>query len=328
MDEKVAASEPGFSIQHDVRGPWRNYVDELAPLRPEIFEHCLRLCGNIWDAEDLAQDALLRVFSLLGKTDANLENPKGYLKKTATNLWIDTTRRRAREQTLLERENLSETGETEDTAHALDARTAAGQLLQRLHPQERAALVLKDFLDFSLHDVAELLNTSVGAIKSALHRGRARLDERITPAQFGAPDQVLIGTFMDALRNTDLEALKSICATDLVVEMVGGAESRSFEDSKMFFQHAHFVMPELGFGENPNWSIAIYLGEPVVLGFRTLNGVEGINEVHRLKVIQGKISRVRCYCFCPDTLRALSRELGKIALDRPYRSPSPEDYAQ
>jgi hypothetical protein len=41
------------------------------------------------------------------------------------------------------------------------------------------------------------------------------------------------------------------------------------------------VMPALGFGRNPWWKVDEYLDEPIVLGFRTLNGLEGLNEVHR-----------------------------------------------
>lgn len=331
MSDKQPDLGAGFSVQGNVRGVWRSYLDELAPVRPALYQHCCKLTGSIWDAEDLVQDTLLRVFSLLGKIDADLENPKAYLTKTATNLWIDGVRRRTKERAILAVEKSIDDEHDEnpgdDIAANLDASIAAGRLIQKLHPQERAAVVLKDLLDYSLRDTAEILNTTVGAIKSALHRGRSRLDERLEPTRFAAPDKVLVGAFMDALQNTDLQSLKKICAVDLTVELVGGAETRSFDDSQMFFQHAHFVMPELGFGENPHWILTDYLGEPVVVGFRTLNDVEGINEVHRLEVIDGKITRVRCYCFCPDTLRALGEDMGEASLARPYRSPSPEDYA-
>jgi len=59
----------------------------------------------------------------------------------------------------------------------------------------------------------------------------------------------------------------------------------------------------------------------VALGFRTLDGVEGLNEVHRLEETDGRITRVRCYCFCPDTLRLVGERLGIPALAPPYRSP-------
>ena len=311
-----------FSVQGEVRGPWRNYLDALAPLRPGLYRHCVRLTGNIWDAEDLVQDALLRVFSLLGKVDADLENPQAYLFRTATNLWIDWVRRAAREQAWRELEtDPASANMVDQLAAATDAENAAGLLLQKLHPQERAAVVLKDVLDFSLSDTAAQLNTTVGAVKAALHRGRSRLDERMSPAGFQPPDRVLVERFMRALDEIDLQVLQEICAQDLTVELVGGAETVSLETSKAFFQHAHFVMPEIGFGADPRWSLIDYQGEPLVLGYRTLDGFEGINEVHRLDVVDGKIKRVRCYCFCPDTLAALAEELGERVVRRPYRSP-------
>jgi hypothetical protein len=46
-----------------------------------------------------------------------------------------------------------------------------------------------------------------------------------------------------------------------------------------------------------------------------------LNEIHRIEEADGRIARVRCYCFCPDTLRAVAERLGVPALKRPYRSP-------
>lgn len=308
-----------FATQPEVRGPWRKYLDDLMPIRPALYRFCLNLTNNPWDAEDLAQDTLLRVFSALGKTDREIENPKAYLIRTATNLWVDSVRRQVRHQALLELESEEEADSGERKVAASEA---AQQLLRHLYPQERAALVMKDVLGHSLAEVAGTLNTSVGAVKSALHRARSRLgNDGMQPANF-IPGEAIVEQFMLALENSDLNALRSLCAADLHVELVGGAEFHSFEDSSDFFAHAHFVMPEIGFGENPTWKLAEYAGEPVVIGLRTLDGKEGLNEIHRLEVNDGKISRVRCYCFCPDTLRAIADELGIHALERPYRSPS------
>jgi hypothetical protein len=85
------------------------------------------------------------------------------------------------------------------------------------------------------------------------------------------------------------------------------------------------VMPRLGFGEHPRWDVAEYDGEPIVIGFRTLDGIEGLNEVHRLEVLDRQIVRVRTYCFCPETLSVVAEALGYRALPRPYRSPSVGD---
>jgi RNA polymerase sigma-70 factor (ECF subfamily) len=315
--------EQPFSVQPAVRGPWRRYLDALAPLRPELHRYCCRLTGNVWDGEDLAQDTLMRVFALLGKIDADLAEPRAYLIRTATHLWIDRARRRARERAHAEAEQRA----AEPRENALDpaeVREAAGVLFQRLAPRERAALMLKDVFDLSLEETAAMLKTTVGAVKSALSRGRGRLEAAggETPAVGPAPSRELVDRFVKALGGKDLEALRALCSADLTVELVGGAELETFEGSKVFFQHAHFVLPQLGFGENPRWETVLYEGEPVALGFRTLDGVEGINEVHRLEELDGRITRIRCYCFCPDTLRVVGEHLSLPALRRPYRSPS------
>jgi RNA polymerase sigma-70 factor (ECF subfamily) len=311
-----------FSVQPEVRGPWRRYLDALAPLRPELHRYCCRLTGNVWDGEDLAQDALMRVFTLLGKINADLAEPRAYLIRTATHLWIDRTRRLARERAHAEAEQRA----AEAPERALDpaeVREAAEALLRRLAPRERAAVLLKDVFDLSLEETAAMLKTTVGAVKAALSRGRGRLEgaERDARVAGPAPSRELVDLFVKALAGKDIEGLRALCSADVAIELVGGAEFDGFEQGKVFFEHAHFVMPQLGFGEHPRWETALYDGEPVALGFRTLDGAEGLNEVHRLEVLEGRVARIRCYCFCPDTLRAVGEELGLPALRRPYRSP-------
>src|SRR5262249_5281708 len=156
---------------------------------------------------------------------------------------------------------------------------------------------------------------------SALGRARGRLEGRKPLAGLDAPPEV-VHQFATALKNKDLAAMKALCADQVVGELVGGAELATFAKARQIFVHAHMVMPRLGFGEHPRWQVADYEGEPVVLGFRTLDGVEGLNEIHRLEVIDGRIVRVRTYCFCPETLSVVAGSLGLQVLPRPYRSPS------
>jgi RNA polymerase sigma-70 factor (ECF subfamily) len=321
---KSDAAPDAFAGQGDVRRPWRRFLDALAADRPAIHRYCVRLTGNVWDGEDLMQDALARVFSLMGKIDADLENPRAYLIRTATNLWVDRVRRAARERAALA---LERTEAALPAAPAVDAAPAAQTLFQTLHPKERAAIVMKDVLDLSLEEAARFLQMSVSGVKAALHRGRGRLKDARPPAGFDAPPREIVERFMTALRDKELGALKAMCALDLTIELVGGAQSDSFEEGRMFFEHAHMVLPLPGWGAAPRWELAEYEGEPIVLAFRTLDGVEGLNEIHRLDVSDGVVTRVRCYCFAPDTLRAVAAALGLIALDRPYRSPAPEDFA-
>jgi RNA polymerase sigma-70 factor (ECF subfamily) len=318
-----------FANQGAVRGPWRRYLDSLAQYRPDLHRYCRRLTGNVWDGEDLMQDTLVRVFSMLGKIDSNLEYPRAYLIRTATNLWIDRVRRSAREQAILALE-APEPSTPPDTA--AEQRDAARTLFQSLHPQERAAILMKDVFDLSLEETAAMLRTSVGAVKSALTRARGRLEAKRPPANFEAPPPEIVDRFMKALAEKDMATMRALCSDDLTVELVGGAQGDGWAQNRNFFTHAHMTMPALGFGLNPNWRTIDYEGERIVLGFRTLDGIEGLNEVHRLEVSEvengvPRIQRIRCYCFCPETVAEVAREAGVQHLWRPYRSPSWGDVA-
>jgi RNA polymerase sigma-70 factor, ECF subfamily len=318
-----------FAVQAHVRGPWRRYLDALAPLRPDLHRYCCRLTGNVWDGEDLLQDALLRVFGLLGKIDADLENPRGYFVRIATHLWIDQQRRLARDRAW--RAGLSD-GDTEAPAVERHAQThqAASALLTRLPPRERAAVVMRDVLDLSAKESAALLQTTEGAVKAALHRGRERLqNEPADDAPRPLPSPALVDRFLVALAANDMDTMQAICVADLSVELVGGTCLDTFEQSRTFFGHAHMVFPPeyaelartMRLGTHPHWRAVDYRGERIVLGFRTCDGVDGLNEVHRIDEVDGKIARIRCYCFAPDTLALVADELGIPAIRKPYRSP-------
>ena len=318
MAEEVAK----FEVQGEVRGPWRKYIDDLAPLRPELFRYCCGLTGNVWDGEDLLQDVLLRVFGNLGKINADLTHPRAYLVRTATNMWIDRIRRAKLERAYADDAH-QDPPPSDDASQVVDIRAAANSLFLHLAPQERAAVLLADVLDFSLEETASMLKTTSGAVKSALHRGRSRLKAaQVAPAPaLAAAPRDVVDRFVAALTAKDFEAIRALCLADVTIDMVGGAGFDGYAAGKMVVEHAHFVMPDWGFGENPHWQAAIYQGEPIVIGFRTLGGVEGLNEVWRFEEGEGGVSRLRLYCFSPDVLAAVGQELGVPALKRPYRSP-------
>lgn len=68
-------------------------------------------------------------------------------------------------------------------------------------------------------------------------------------------------------------------------------------------------------------------GEWMVVGYRTLDGREAVNEIHRIVESEGVIARVRAYCFCPETLGVVAEQLGRPVVQRrlPHRSPSLPD---
>lgn len=310
-----------FEVQGEVRAPWRKFIDDIAPLRPALFRYCCGLTGNVWDGEDLVQDTLLRVFGHLGKINADLEHPRTYLARAATHLWIDRVRRAGVERR--HAETIEPDAVTDDDpSQALMVRTAASSLFLHLAPQERAAVLLKDVLDFSLEETAAMLKTTLGAVKAALHRGRARLKAtQAAPAAASAVPREIVDRFVAALTAKDFDAIRALCLADVTVDMVGGACFETYEKGKVTIEHAHFVMPQFGMHPHPRWETAIFEGEPVALGFRTKDGAEGLNEVWRFEMGDGGVAKLRLYCFTPNVLDALAKELGMTALPRPYRSP-------
>jgi RNA polymerase sigma-70 factor (ECF subfamily) len=253
----------------------------------------------------------------------DLIHPRAYLVRTATNLWIDRLRKENLQQRDQADELASPSPPEPDASRIVDVRAAASSLFLHLAPRERAAILLSDVLELSLQETAEMLKTTEGAVKSALHRARSRLKAAsVAAATVATAPRDIVDRFVTALNNRDFEAIRALCLADVTVDMVGGAIFDGYEPGKITFEYAHFVKPELGFGENPTWRVAEYLGEPIAIGFRTLDGLTGLNDIWRFEVIEGRVERLRLYCFSPDVLAAVAKELGVPALRRPYRSPS------
>src|SRR4051794_11484305 len=120
------------------RGSWHRFLETYEPLRSDLYRYCRHLTRSPWDAEDLAQDTMARAFVTLGQMGEPPPNPRAWLFRVASNLWLDHLRRRRPEEPLGSREEASV------TTDARAAREAAGTLLAELAPQERAAVVLKD----------------------------------------------------------------------------------------------------------------------------------------------------------------------------------------
>ena len=102
MDQEALTDQTARTL----RTAWFAYVDAIEPLRTPLHAYGLRLTGNVWDAEDLVQETLLKGFAMIGRGDLHgpgspVADARAYLFRTATNLWLDGQRRRARERAIL-----------------------------------------------------------------------------------------------------------------------------------------------------------------------------------------------------------------------------------
>jgi len=106
-------------------------------------------------------------------------------------------------------------------------------LFIKLAPLQRSCVILKDVLGYSLIEISELLDTSVSAIKAALHRGRTRLreladstaEDRI-PLTIEAGEAELLANYIDRFNARDFDALRAMLADDVRLDLIGWAKGR------------------------------------------------------------------------------------------------------
>src|SRR4029453_14684281 len=159
------------------RGPFEArylaFLETIAHLRPRLHRYCSRMTGSVLDGEDVVQEALFQAYRKLETFDD--ARPLGpWLFRIAHNRCIDFLRRRgirdAAESAAAEADSVSP---REAVGPALGK--AVEHLVLALPPKERACVLLKDVLDYSLEEIADLVDSTVGGAKAALNRGRSKL---------------------------------------------------------------------------------------------------------------------------------------------------------
>jgi RNA polymerase sigma-70 factor (ECF subfamily) len=215
---------------------------ELEQYRSELTGYCYRMLGSPFDAEDAVQDALVRAWRSLDGFEGRAAL-RSWLYRIATNVCLDMLRagkRRARpmdlgpsQEPVLENLNtLPEVTWIEPIPDPADVtleretiRLAFVAALQHLPARQRAVLILCEVLNWRATEVAELLETSVASVNSALQRARATLvtaeTERadageVDPGEVdpGEVDAALLDRYVAAFEAYDLDALTSLIRED------------------------------------------------------------------------------------------------------------------
>jgi len=326
----MAQPEIPNQIRDAARAAWHRYIDFLAPFRPELYKYCRRLTGDVWDAEDLVQDTMVRGFAVMNHVHRTIDNPRGYLIRIATNLWLDAIRRRTSEARALGLESVEPRVDLDTKPDTLAVQDAASRLIRMLAPQERAAIVLKEVFDMSLDETAEMLATSVGAVKSALHRGRAVLDESSDgrSSRRAIPSAALVDRFVERLNASDLPGLLALMLDNATIDMPGNLVEvgrKEFEAKGSWLWQAVHVHPDLPHEMRPPKFVnerATFDGEPMLLGFMTHGDSKLLMAVVRFEEEAGCISRIRAYNFSPELIQEVGAKLNLPAGVVPYRFPA------
>jgi RNA polymerase sigma-70 factor, ECF subfamily len=169
----MADPKPLAGFADDICTAWHRYIDVLVPLPPALYGYCHRLTRNIWDAEDLVQETLLRAFGRwrchhLPRDSRLMRLPALYCHQRLDRYAAAARCRGARSHGGPRRYR-STNRSCADIERP--ARDRLPTLATALAPRARGR-VLKELFDMTLEEIANLLPTTTGAVKAALHSGR------------------------------------------------------------------------------------------------------------------------------------------------------------
>jgi RNA polymerase sigma-70 factor (ECF subfamily) len=223
--------------------------DRLEQHRSELIGYAYRMLGSAFEAEDAVQETFLRAWRSFASFEGRA-SLRSWLYSIATNVCLDMLEGRKRRprpmdlgparEPIAENLNVPEVTWLEpmpdsrvlpadgDPAEVADTREtirlAFVAALQHLPPRQRAVLILCEVLRWKASEVAELLETSVASVNSALQRARATLDASNLTATETAPsvdeaDAELLARYVEAFERYDMEALTSLIHEDATQSM-------------------------------------------------------------------------------------------------------------
>ena len=228
-------------------GDERAFVELTSPHRRALHVHCYRLLGSLHDADDALQEALLRAWRGIGRFEPRAP-VRAWLYRIATNVCLRMLEQRSKRAALAVDAHLEPYPEPTapvagDPAARVETDEAVGlafvAAMQLLPPKQRVVLVLRDVLDWSAREVADLLEDSEAAVNSALQRARARMSREHEEGSLARAHRPLstdaearaMRHFEDAWKAVDIAGIVALLMDDALLTMppeavrIDGAEA-------------------------------------------------------------------------------------------------------
>jgi RNA polymerase sigma-70 factor, ECF subfamily len=297
------------------------FVRATERYRRELVVHCYRMLGSVDDAEDVVQETYIRAWRAYSGFEGRA-SVRTWLYQIATNATLTALEHRSRRvlpsglgapsddpatdavpagpgvRWIEPIPDALIAPESEDPAAIVAARAgvrlALIASLQRLPARQRAVLILRDVLSFRAHEVAAMLGTSTAAVKSALQRARAALEdagagELTEPGEPRA--RSLLEQYMTAFERSDMSLLERALRDDAALEMAG---------STTWFAGKRTCVPYIRrFLRNPgDWRMlpTVANGQPAALAYqRDRGGVYAAYAVAVLTVSAAGIGRITLF---------------------------------
>jgi RNA polymerase sigma-70 factor, ECF subfamily len=288
------------------------FLETAAQVRPKLHRYCARMVGSTLDGEDVVQDALFDAYRRLDTYDDR--RPLGpWLFRIAHNRCIDFLRRReARVQAEDAAAEPALTAAVDPPGPALDR--AVEHLVRQLPPKERACVLLKDVFDYTIEEIADLVESTPGGVKAALHRGREKLTTAPRPvvsrppraSRAASPEtspetRRLLRLYVDRFNQRDWDGLRDLIAADATVRVADRFEG-PLSESPYLGRYARSSVPLFAV-------LSEIDGEPaIVIYAETAAPADGRQAQPRafvrLSVAAGHIVSITDYTHCPWVMAA------------------------
>ncbi len=212
---------------------YRAFLETIPQLRPSLHRYCARMTGSIMDGEDVVQEALFEAYRKLDQFD-DRRPLKPWLFRIAHNRSIDFLRSRG---VRIEAETESAGPDRVERSEppVLGVGRALEHLVAKLPPKERACVLLKDVFDYSLEEIADLVDSTVGGVKAALNRGRTKLAEvpaPPTPARSADPELTrIMNLYVERFNRHDWDGVRELISADARLTVADRFAGRMAETS-------------------------------------------------------------------------------------------------
>jgi RNA polymerase sigma-70 factor, ECF subfamily len=268
------------------------FLETITNLRPSLHRYCARMTGSVMDGEDVVQEVLFEAYRKLDKFDDS-RPLKPWLFRIANNRCIDFLRKRGVRVAAESAAMSPDMVEPKDPAVGLGQ--AVEHLVISLPPKERACVLLKDVFDYSLEEIAELVDSTVGGVKAALNRGRTKLAASPAPARSSRstnPELTrVMQLYVDRFNRRDWDGVRELISADARLTVADAFVGR-LVDAPYFSNYEKLSLV---------WKLVVgeVDGEPVVIILQRGADTWTPYSVVRLNVTGQYIDRILDYVHCP-----------------------------